>query len=271
MRWFWQKRLLKEAPIKKPVEADISLRDRNCIDVPDLASIAFIPFFKSIDDVPENEYTKHNLADPAFHALFYTGNHPPPPDSFSGIDEFGDLVLSKNTRAAMHLRNLKLYYDDQQSPIAVSGLHLEEVGYTPIRMGINLRIIKRPSIVLGYSKGIGDGAYEIEFGDNCVIISQFVRFKIGKIGDLINKRLTRHWAPSAWMRTDYTICPNGSVSVIFAGTFIPSQTYYVSWRKVYSRDMLTNNTGQIDDFIEAGECIDALGRDNFLWPANDHK
>lgn len=235
-----------------------------CICGPDVASIGWIPYFKYITQMPANDYTRHSLFYPAFQVLFDSGNDPPPPVTFSGLTDFFNFLSTENFRGAMYLGDVRLCCDAMGRPTQVSWRRYEEVGYTPMRV-----VVGRPPIdskfAVYYSQGVGGGGVQVTWAGNCATITHWLRFKIGGLGNWGSWLMTGQWAPFAWMRTDYKICCDGSITIKFAGTYIPSQYYYVGWNWFGLHDMLGNTTAQIDGFLNAGDCSDAPGIYRFTW------
>src|SRR3712207_6514636 len=199
------------------------------VDGPDVASVGFIPYYKSISHVPQNHYTEHRFASPPFDLLFDSGNTPAPKQSFTGMDDFLRFVGSKNFRGVMTIRGVKLHCDDGGKPRELKVKHYEDVGYTPMRDFLAWRLFRSPKFKFFYDKGVGEHSCQAKFTGNSAQITQFVRFRIGKVGNFGAWIMTGLWAPYAWMKTVYTISCDGSVSVKFSGSNIPTQYYYVSW------------------------------------------
>ena len=236
---------------------------------PDVSSIGFIPYYKSIKDVPRSNYTQHNLglrSRVGFSLLFDSGNRPKMEQSFSGITGFMKRISSREFRGAMELRDVKLYCDSNNKPIKVSAMHFEEVGDTPIREQIIWRFIGKPKWNISHSLGRGSFGCTCKFNDESATITQWVRLMLGKKANFASWIVIGKWAPFAWMRTDYTIFSNGQVAIKFAGTYIPTQFYYVNWKVGGAHDMLANDLSQIDGFINAGDGNDAPGKYHYNWP-----
>lgn len=239
------------------------------ISGPDVSSIGFIPYYKSIKRVPPGSYTQHDLglrSRVGFSFLFDSGNRPEMEQSFSGIKGFMKRIDSREFRGAMELRDVKLYCDASNKPVKLSAKHFEEVGDTPIQEQVILRLFRKPKVTITHSSGRGSFDCTCKFNDDSATITQWVRFMLGKKGNLASWIVIGRWAPFAWMRTDYTIFCNGDVTVKFAGTYIPTQYYYVDWRVRGVHDMLVNNSAQIDGFLDAGDRNDAPGVYHYNWP-----
>jgi len=208
--------------------------------------------------MPANSWTRHRFSFPAFQALFDSGNTPRPPEGFEGLDHYREFIAEKEFRGAINLFDVRIRIG-AQGPPQLEYQHHEEVGFTPMRFVINWAVIGNPKFTGWYSRGVGDGGIlEIVEGD-CARLQQFLRFKIGKVGDLGSWVMTGQFAPSAWMQTDSRVCRDGTVSIKFYGTFVPSQKNYVDYARVVHFNMLENTEAQIDAFLFAGTCLDAPG------------
>lgn len=236
--------------------------DSHVIRGPDVASIGFIPYYKSIKQVPPSSYTLHHLglrSRIGFSLLFDSGNRPPMEQSFPGVKEFMKRISSREFRGAMELRDVKLHCDANHKPFKLSAMHFEEIGDTPIRELVTWRIFGQPKWNISYSSGRGSFDCTCKFNDDSATITQWVRFMLGKKGNLGSWIVIGKWAPFAWMRTDYTIFSDGHVTVNFAGSYIPTQYYYVDWSVRGGHSMLANDRMQIDGFLDAGDGNDAPG------------
>ncbi len=267
---------------------------------PSAAALAWIPYFVNTRRMSPNAYTSvRGMRRLAYSLLLDSGNtfdnnndreRQYPLESFADYTAFLDFLAEKNYRGAMYLRDVQLECDDQNRPQKISFWHIEDVGYTPMKVGYSLerehwKIAASKKKTLFYMRGAGgvmDGGPPETMGkpeggikkqrcyiiwrDNCVIIRQWIRFKIGRIGNYGSYLLTGHWAPSAWMEIYYQICCDRKVRIDFGGSHLPSQTFYVHWSRVGLHDMLQNTEKQISGFIEAGDCKDAPGTFFYSWP-----
>lgn len=240
--------------------------DKKYIGGPDVTSAGFIPYYKTIEHVPPNNYTRHQFASPPFDLLFDSGNTPAPKPRFAGMDDFLRFVASKNFRGVMTLRDVKLYCDENGKPRELKVKHYEEIGYTPMRDLIAWRLFGSPKFKIFYDKGIGEYGCKATFASDSAQITQWVRFRIGKLGNFGAWIMTGLWAPYVWMKTVYTIFCDGRVRVSFHGSKIPTQYYYVNWVVNGGRDMLGNTTAEIDGFLHAGDGNDGPGGENYFWP-----
>ncbi len=214
--------------------------------------------------MPANAYTQHQNSWPAFSMLFDSGNQPAPL-GFGGQTDFEKFVNSEDFRAALSLRDVKLCCDGQGNPQSVTYRPYGEVGYTPMRTEVNWMLLNDPKVTLWHSKGVGSTGSKVTFQNNCATISCWVYFKIGGVGNLGSWILTGQWAPFAWIQTDYTICCDGSITVKFYGTDIPTQYYYIDWSRIGLHDMLADTTNQIDGFLKGGDCKAAPGGLKRTW------
>jgi hypothetical protein len=96
--------------------------------------------------------------------------------------------------------------------------------------------------------------------DGSMKLELLVRFKVGKLANWGSKILTGHLAPSAWMRVQYNLWPNGLLDLQFSGSSIPSQKNYLKSREVFHHDMLDLDQGTVNGFIAAGDCKNAPTR-----------
>ena len=236
------------------------------VNGPDIASIGYIPYFMHISRMPANAYTTHRYRYPAFSMLFDSGNKPAPPERFSGKKDFVDFLRSKEYRAALALTDVRLYFEEAGTRRRATHLVYSDytrrvaVGYTPMKvvgpaLGGLLPVTAKWALWYSEGHGLTDAPYD-EAIDR-VTINQYVKFRIGKVGNLGNYVMTGHGAPFAIMKITYTLFVDGRAIIDFAGTDIPTQNYYIDWRRRGSHNMLGNSAAQIDAFITAGNAADA--------------
>jgi hypothetical protein len=237
------------------------------INGPSVACIGWIPFYLDLSEMPECDFKHHRIAQPAlFHPsgaslLFLAGNmsesgsaSDPSPASFSGRTQFLSLLESKNFRAALALDEVELIVDEMGKPLRIAFKSLDEVGYTPMRVAMGRRFLTY------HDRGRGSSDFEIITDSDAVTIRIWIRFKIGKLGDLGGFFFTHRRAASASMSVEYRIDSLGRTSVRVWGSFIPSQSLYIDWARETLHDMIGNSESAIDGFLNAGSCCDAPGR-----------
>jgi hypothetical protein len=142
--------------------------------------------------------------------------------------------------------------------------HEEHIGYTPLRW-----FFPRTKFVLHYSKGIGkENSPSVRYTDDGVIISYEVAFRIGRLGNLGAKLLTRYWAPFVWLRLDMHIKRTGAATVELSGSFIPSQMHFALKPgdlavPLYYHDMEAND---LDEILTVLENDSDKAEGNYLHP-----
>jgi hypothetical protein len=220
-------------------------------------AVGWIPYYERLADMPTNDYyvfaTESKRKWIACDMLFYSGNTPTPAAQFLEQQrEFAELLHSKNYRGALWLRDIRLHcYDNDTYKVECKPLvGKQHVGYTPMRMPQ-----WRGKTVLAFSKGQGS---EIEpsvvkrpDGAN---LSYEVRFRIGRIGNLATRLLTKNWAPDAWLRVDYELRRDGNCTIAYSGSRIPSSVHYqanteTGRQRVYYHNMETNDLATIRSII----------------------
>ncbi|NMM50830.1 hypothetical protein [Marinigracilibium pacificum] len=237
----------------------------NSICGPDAMATGWIPYYKHIGDVPANAFTRHKHSWPAFSMLFDSGNETPP-TVLSGYRDWWDKIINeKEFRGGNAIIDVKLFCGEEGYPSKVTYKYKGFVGYTPANVQINWDIAGNPKVTVANMGGDGSEGSKVEWERDCAIIKHWIRFKIGKVGNLGNWMFTGQWAPYAWMMIRYKICCDGKVEISFGGSFIPSQWYYVKWAQVGTYDMLNITEAQIDGFLNAGDCKDAPGAYHYTW------
>src|SRR5207302_694082 len=98
----------------------------------------------------------------------------------------------------------------------------------------------------------------------------WLRFKVGRLVNFGSWVVTGHRLPSAWIGISYQICCTGEVSVTFSGSYVPSQYYYVDWKRERSHDMLTNTLSEVKNFMLGDSCQDAPGADFYNWKGSGY-
>jgi hypothetical protein len=222
-----------------------------CIESPAAVAIGWIPFFRRIGSTPSGgmkRYARRGWREnAACHLLLVTGNARPIAD-FHRFAELRGYLRAKDYRGAVCLRNLRVFFHDHG--VAYHALcrglpEYLETGFTPqpVRLfGLEWLLAALPSRLSSwrFMKGKGQRIRRIEVspvGDE-VRFSYEVRFRIGWLGNVFAKILTRNWVAYAWMRIEYAVRSNGQVNVAFAGSQMPSQGYYVNWTMRGEYDML---------------------------------
>jgi len=240
----------------------IRIRAMNCVLGPDVATVGWIPYYKTLKDIPPSAFRRHPKAWPAFALLFDSGN-PSPPKRIGRMKGFMiDLLWKKRFRGALALADVQLYCDPTR------GHHVKyrseaRPGYTPFNAYINGWFLGKPKTTLTYSLGDGTVSTTVEYGTHHAMIHHWIKFKIGKIGNFAAWMFSGQWAPWAWLEIRYRIQCEGAYRIDFGGTYLPSQTYYADWREVGMYNMLEASQSQIDGFLSSGDCHVAPGRTHF--------
>lgn len=235
---------------------------------PSVASTGWIPFYSDLELIRNSPIATYPLGrspiftPTALTALFWSGNQTEIPNAnpaaaaFASRTDFLALVNSKNFRSVMALDDVQIEWDED-GPVSVKLAHLERVGYTAIRV---------PGLPVHFDMGRGASLPpRAEVENDAVVVRQTIRFKLGRIEEWGCWVLTGRRAPSAGMETKCTFHREGSVHVEFAGTGVPSQSYYVNWVRIGLHDMTSESVdhGVLRAFLEAGDCRDAPART--LW------
>lgn len=235
---------------------------------PPVACVGWIPFYFDLYEMPDCDFKRHRIAEPVLFfpsgasLLFMAGNlsetgsgSDPSPARFNGRTQFLDLLESKNYRAALALDEVNLVVDEHDKPLRVTFKSLDEVGYTPVRFKMG-----RWQYLMHHDRGRGSSDFEVIPESDAVTIRFWIRFKIGRAGDLAGFFFTHRWAPSASMSVEYRIDSIGRITVRSWGSLIPSQSLYIDWTREGLHDMIGNSATAIDGFLDAGSCRDAPGR-----------
>jgi hypothetical protein len=222
---------------------------------PPIRAVAWIPFFKKFRKDKYPEYEKYvsgsKNGELACDLLFLSGNDPEFDKKILHSEEaFDNFLKKKNYRAALVLSDIHLSQNRDGSLRILSKTAEKQkvVGYTPIRDLLFRK--KKPWL---YSKGVGGIGSELEpdyiaYSDK-IIISYKVHFRISKIGNLLAKSLTGHYAPKAKMRVDYEVRIDGTYRVFVTGSLIPNQNWHfnnIDWK----HDMLNITADQLKRFME---------------------
>lgn len=238
------------------------------VNGPSIACVGWIPFFYRLAEMRECAFRHHRIATStlffpnAATLIFQSGNmceegaaNNPDPRGFAGPSQFLELLESRNFRAALALDKMRLDLNSTDQPIGISFELLGEVGYTPIRI-----LVGQQQLLTYHDRGRGSASYEVIPEWDGVVIKAWTRFKIGRLGELAGYFLTHRMAPSASMSIEYRITSQGSASVRCWGSFIPSFSLYLNWRRSGTHDMVGATSDHIDGFFEAGACQDAPGQ-----------
>jgi len=236
---------------------------------PDATAIGWIPYYDKWPDIPKPHLYRRSIA---MRVLFNSGNSEPR-ENFSDGDTFQAWVdSSKDYRGALWMRDVTLEWSDEDVRPVLTYTGDGLVGYTPPRVIVRGTDLT-PPLIRGYYDG--RGAYSAsrpkpdpDWGG--VEVTLQVKFKLSGLWEKFGYLMTRYWAPSAWMELSYRIEKSGRVALKFCGSSIPSQAYYVNWRRGGGHDMLHNVERQIDSFIEQSEsCKIAPGREECFEPPED--
>lgn len=213
---------------------------------PSVAAIGWIPSRGICQKIP-----------PAFHQhrrwwglkpLFATGN-PRPPDSFDGEEGFRDFLKAKEYRAVLCVTGVEAGFAFGKTQRDLPHDHIMKGGYTPLglatdgqELGIRYRY---------YSPGIDRAMSSIAIGSECAPIGKTIGFRIGKFGNWMSKILVGHFAPFASIGVGYEIFHDGNYKITFAGTYVPTQKFYVNWQAVHSYSMENISVEHLEDFLTA--------------------
>lgn len=222
-----------------------------CWQGPDVAIVAWIPFFATMSAMPP----QHNYATSiANHLLFMSGN-PDPPTRFNDFADFGrqyfplDPAGSKEYRALLVLKDVRLWYvDGDQFPKVKYESHTY-IGFTPPRVivfGVNALPWITP--VQGIGTHIPSKATVIP-PNNGVEIKVRIEFKLSSLFDSVQKLLTGFFAPYASVVLLYRITANGKADISVESTRIPSHSVYIDWERAHESSMLTCTRTEIDSFM----------------------
>jgi hypothetical protein len=243
------------------------------VNVLSSALIGYIPFRESLRHPELESYFRFaKQFDAAFRSfrtpwsmyvacdqLFYSGNDTPPDGIFFDLGEFRSYLRRKDYRGALAIHSISIDdFDGTKYPVRVETLtDRETLGYTPYGIPAPPRRFWRQFRLHG--KGYRDGAPRgprIEqrlFGEE-INISLEVKFRIGRLGNLISRLLTGAHAPNARMSIRYTIDMKRKLMIIKAeGSSIPSQLYgshaFSRNVKFAGHNMLRNDEEMIRGFL----------------------
>jgi len=249
-------------------------READFVESPPIAAVGWIPYYGSLLDVPPCDFTRHpfskgKFAMPSpFSALLRSGNprnesakDNPSPGRFESRDTFLELAKSRNFRGLIAIDELKVWYSAARHPTRLSFSWIARGGYT--RLPMSLGDIQ----VSVFQPGIYSKDFEAELSDDgaSLTVRWWLRFKIGRIGDLGCWVLTGLWAPSAIMMIECTVKDRARPKITFWGSQIPSVSAYVKWKQFHLHEMLSMGHSQIDDFLSAGPCRDAPVSELSSW------
>jgi hypothetical protein len=220
------------------------------VQAPSVAVIGWIPY-RRLDTIPNVAWRDHPKQT-AFRNLFRSGNAPDPPARLGDAD-LDALVDSRNFRAALSVKGLRLARDENELTFRCP--YHEHIGYTMFRLG-------------GSSfpfKGIGHLRPEMTRDKDCARLHLSFDFKLGRVSNLGGWVMTGHWAPSAWIDISYELRADGSWTLEVTGSGIPSAAIYLDAAQIHRHDMLDLRGNAIDRFITAGDCADAPREMRFQW------
>jgi hypothetical protein len=195
--------------------------------------------------------------------LFAVGN---PDPLISSYTDFQNLVQSKEFRIAVALRNIQAEWDDMQNKIDISFDPPDIVmGYTPLNLWFPGSGGNWSYQNCGYSSGVGSGNVQTQTNVNSCTISIYARFKISWLLNVLQSAFTFHMAPSAIVQLEYTLYRDGSINIIYFGSLLPSQRYYIDWQLEQDHDMKIISSQDIGSFVTAGNCKDAPVHQLYTW------
>lgn len=240
------------------------------VRVASVMALGWIPFYKHLTDLAPCSY--HTYAQRGRRTrvgcdlLFYSGNNRPANTVFEHPEKFVEHIRSKDYRGAIMLYDIELdCFDNGKHKVHFKTLRPEEhVGYTPLRWPFP----PRSDVVLHYSKGKAtDNSPSIRYTNDGVIISYEVKFRIGRVGNVLARVLTSYWAPFVWLRLDMEVKRTGEVTVELSGSYIPSQVHFAlepgdSALELYYHNMEGNG---LDELVTVLESEGKRAEGNYLY------
>lgn len=191
----------------------------------------------------------------AMMKLFASGNDLPPAP-LGGYGGFQGVVNSKEFRAAICIRNVRVEWDDTSGSVDFQRQVDIEEGYTPD----NMWQFVPPSWqhqTRGYHKGAKRVWTNVSATKDLVTLTVIARVKLWWLYNVIQSFITFHLAPWAIVELKYTVHRAGNTTIQFIGSRIPSQFNYDDWNLHASHDMKANNVPDVAGFLTAGKCNDA--------------
>ncbi len=237
-------------------------RNPRVIHGPSATAIGWIPFQPLLGSRLPTSYARHPQT-LGLRAMFRTGNRPEPPSDLRGRSTYRGFIDARNFRGALCLSGVKFTDHGDGRDADIEASVDDFIGYTPLRA--KGRFGKFDYDLAWHEKGLGKIWTEIEKGPTYATLRRTAEFRIGKWGNVGSALLTGYWAPFAWMSIDYTVWIDGRIRIEFRGSSIPSQSFYVAWRRVRRHSMFTLDRSQITGFLSTGADLPALGRTHFIW------
>lgn len=186
--------------------------------------------------------------DPSLKNVLKTGNRQPP-TKYSGPTDFIRDLETNDFRAAIAIDQPTIFLDHNLRPVLIELLAMSRIGYTNVRLG---------KVTFPF-EGVGNACGHTL--DNGIHIRLFVRVKLGPLGQIMAKLLTRNWPPNATAVIDYIMDPTRRlVEVSFSGTVFPTQTCYVDWKSIYEYRIEDLSIPTYESFVQSEGCQDALLR-----------
>lgn len=144
-----------------------------------------------------------------------------PNEEFDGPDDFDQQLGLKDLRAALAIDEPSIYADAEGNVIGVTFRRLAMEGYTPARLGpVTITLAGRKK----------SASVSVHFQSHEATVETWIRFKIGRVGDLVARAVSDHWAPWAIVKLIYTVTTSGSVTMTCFGSSVPSHSIYVDWQ-----------------------------------------
>lgn len=214
---------------------------------PSAFAIGWIPIQSCRDRMPE-AFARRKRAW-GLKPLFFTGNKPPP-DEFAGEAHFQTFVEAKDYRAIIGVAGVEVSFNETGASSENAPLgDLTHGGYTPYRLTMgdgNTSVSFRH-----FSSGVTREASSIAIGCESAPFGISQDFRISTLGNIMSRLLIGHFAPFARMDIAYEVFADGRYEVSFGGTYVPSQAYYVGWKKVGEHHLEHISNEQLDDFLTA--------------------
>lgn len=193
-------------------------------------AVGWIPYYERLEEMPPCHYrsyaAEHRRKRLGCDLLFYSGNTPPSNDIFASRESLRTFIKTKNYRGIFSLREVKIHIPDSEKPYLTfesDCSRMEEIGYTPFRLPL-----LRSKRVLKYSRGRGNKAEPTVLSNHDgAYLSHEIQFRIGRIGNLGAKLLTKYWAPYVWMRVEYDVRRDGSYTLKISGSYVPTQIRFI--------------------------------------------
>jgi hypothetical protein len=207
-------------------------------------------------------------------SMFLTGNSRPQASFVSG-EQLSTFLESKEFRGALALERVELDSDGFR-PIQLRFAGLKSVGYTPLPLPPRFRFSRR-RYSFGESRPATVGEFEgwrgglLPDGSGAYLIEK-MEFRVGEPSRSIGRTITGIEVPYVTMSLRYEIRLNGTVTIYWRGSGVPSIDYHwepppmnPSFRLKRQYDMAELSEPGWSGFLAAGTDVPPLAPLDEVW------